>query len=210
MGLTGVSRGGSPPSVCGAVRSLPAVLVLDALTAAPLGDDEADVLTELRCEIEEDHHGLHAAAVRLLGDCPPETVWTQWADWRDPEAVLVLRDCSQGDGPPGEDDWCTLFVGHPGACSYRLADPEHEEFLAANPTYRHLYEGGGVLVEPTEWNPHSGDSTTGYCCLCGRRTEAPVVIAYVGMSSGLCVTHYVCAEHAHTWGTCTADHTAPG
>ncbi|MYY10117.1 hypothetical protein GT204_14690 [Streptomyces sp. SID4919] len=106
-----------------------------------MGDDETDVMTDLRCEIEEDHPGLHAAAVRLLDSSPPETVWTQWADWRDPATVLVLRDCAEGGGKPvGYDDWCTLFTGHPGTCSFELTDPEHEEFLANNPAYRHLFE----------------------------------------------------------------------
>lgn len=135
---------GQRPSICGAARSLPPALVLDALTAAPLGDDETDVVTDLRCEIEEDHPGLHAAAVRLLDSSPPESVWTQWADWRDPRTVLVLRDCAEGNGKPvGRDDWCTLFTGHPGACSCGLLDPEHEKFLAAHPAYRHLFERDG-------------------------------------------------------------------
>ncbi|MCX4661115.1 hypothetical protein [Streptomyces uncialis] len=116
-------------------------------------------MTDLRCEIEEDHPGLHAAAVRLLDNCPPETVWTQWADWRDPQTVLVMRDCADGDGRlPGNDDWCTLFAGHPGTCSFDLVDPEHEEFLAANPAYRHLFERERPQGAVTDLRPRPEDS----------------------------------------------------
>ncbi|MFJ7422834.1 hypothetical protein ACIQXD_30155 [Streptomyces uncialis] len=146
---------GPLPLICGAARSLPPTLVLDALTAAPLGDDETDVMTDLRCEVEEDHPGLHAAAVRLLDSLPPETVWTQWTDWRDPVSVLVLRDCADGDGRPSSgDDWCTLFAGHPGTCSFELTDPEHEEFLAANPAYRYLFEREGLRGESADPGPY--------------------------------------------------------
>ncbi|MFD4832671.1 hypothetical protein ACFWPV_22845 [Streptomyces uncialis] len=115
--------------------------------------------TDLHCEIEEDHVGLHAAAVRLLNNSPPRTVWTQWVDWRDPEVVVVLPDCPEVDGgPPGKDDRCTLFAGHPGTCSFDLVDPEHEEFLAANPAYRHLFERERPQGAVTDLRPRPEDS----------------------------------------------------
>ncbi|MEU0689399.1 hypothetical protein [Streptomyces uncialis] len=119
-------------------------------------------MTELRCEMEEEHAGLHVAAVRLLDNSPPETVWTQWADWRDPQTVLVLRDCADGDGRPssGDDDWCTLFADHPGNCSFDLVDPEHEEFLAANPAYRHLFERGRPSGSAADLDARPKDSPT--------------------------------------------------
>ncbi|MFD8935400.1 hypothetical protein ACFV0R_09095 [Streptomyces sp. NPDC059578] len=136
---------GARPPLCGVVQTLPPTLVLDALTAAPFGDGEIDVMTDLRCELEADHRGHHADAVRLLDGSPPETLWTQWTDWRVPVKVLVLRDCARvgGEDPRGGDDACTLFADHPGTCSFDLFDPEHERFLAAHPAYRYLFAREG-------------------------------------------------------------------
>ncbi|MFE9659643.1 hypothetical protein [Streptomyces sp. NPDC005955] len=133
------------PLMCGAIQSLPPTLVLDALTAASVDDESIDVMTDLRCEVEKDHPGLHAAVVRLLYGSRPETVWTQWVDWRAPAGVLVLGDCpGERRVPSGRDDWCGLFVDHPGRCSFDLVDPEHEAFMAANPAYRRLFAGGAA------------------------------------------------------------------
>ncbi|MFD5557030.1 hypothetical protein ACFWIA_24720 [Streptomyces sp. NPDC127068] len=133
------------PLICGAVQSLPPTLVLDALTAASVGDEPVDVMTDLRCEVEKDHPALHAGVVRLLYGSRPETVWTQWVDWRAPARVLVLGDCpGERRVPSGRDDWCGLFVDHPGRCSFDLVDPEHEAFMAANPAYRRLFAGGAA------------------------------------------------------------------
>ncbi|MFI6524983.1 hypothetical protein [Streptomyces uncialis] len=52
--------------------------------------------------------------------------------------------------------------------------------------------------------PISGE----HCCKCGRWTEAPVTVAYGAISGSVSVTHYVCADHVHTRGPCTADHAA--
>ncbi|MFD5552739.1 hypothetical protein ACFWIA_02735 [Streptomyces sp. NPDC127068] len=104
-----------------------------------------EVMTHPRCELEDDHRGLHAAAVRFLDMEPPKTVWAQWADGRDPESVVVLRDCARGNGaPPGADDRCTLYVDHPGTCSFDLLDPEHEHLMATNGAYRRMFERGRV------------------------------------------------------------------
>lgn len=151
------------PAVCGAVQVLPPTLVLDALTASlPEDDREVDVMTDLRCEIGTGHPGRHCGAVRLLDVSPPGTVWTQWADWSDPDTVLVLPDCLKGNGePPGLDDACTLFMGHPGMCSFDLFDPDHEAFLEANPAFRYLFERGSAPEQPPGTDDQTKDSPTG-------------------------------------------------
>lgn len=125
---------------------LPPTLVLDTLTVAPPEEDrDADVNTELRCEIGTGHPGRHADAVRLLYHSSPSTVWAQWSDGGAPQSVIILPDCLEHNGePPGKDDACCLFVGHPGACSFDLFDPEHEAFLSANPAYWYLYRRGNA------------------------------------------------------------------
>lgn len=60
------------------------------------------------------------------------------------------------------------------------------------------HDGGFPQVPPV-----SGE----HCCLCGRWTEAFVVIGHGSMSGSVSVTHYVCAQHIHARGPCTVDHT---
>ncbi|MFI1017911.1 hypothetical protein [Streptomyces sp. NPDC020965] len=126
--------------LCGVTQVLPPALVLDALTAAPVDGGDIDVMTGLRCELQQHHTGPHFAIVRLLYAFRPDAVWTRWTDGHDPETVLVLPDCPRDTGtPPDPDDHCTLFLHHPGRCSFTLTDPERQRLLHDHPHQQRLF-----------------------------------------------------------------------
>ncbi|MGW1977454.1 hypothetical protein [Streptomyces sp. NPDC001889] len=119
--------------ICGATITLPLRLLVLALDITPAEQGHPlEVVTRLRCGLEEHPDGPHFDLVRELDDASRGEVWTWWDEGRSPEAVGLLPDCPADNGEAaGANDACALFDGHFGAHSFAFVDPEYEAVLAS-------------------------------------------------------------------------------
>ncbi|MEV1008338.1 hypothetical protein [Streptomyces sp. NPDC049881] len=84
-----------------------------------------DVQRVVRCDLqahgpEQDHVGHLAQVSEDL-----HSVLSWWARWRDDERAMwfgIIADCPMDS--PDDQDYCTFFRYHPGACSWAVGDPE--------------------------------------------------------------------------------------
>ncbi|MGW6455946.1 hypothetical protein ACWF94_08455 [Streptomyces sp. NPDC055078] len=125
--------------VCAVTATLPLRLLALVLEIAP-GErpHPLEVVTGLRCAMEEHADGPHFDLVHELKDAGRGEVWVRWESGCEPECVAVLPDCPADNGKPdGENDACTLFSEHPGGHSFAFCDPEYDAILAS-PEYDRL------------------------------------------------------------------------
>ncbi|MEU9603218.1 hypothetical protein [Streptomyces sp. NPDC048057] len=125
--------------VCAALATLPLQLIV--LTQDLWPDPPAhpiQIVTGLRCALEEHDTGPHFDLVRELDDRSDgdddraSGIWARWKSGIEPSCVTILQDCSIHNGKPGgANDACTLFAGHLGGHSHEFTDPEYEAALAS-------------------------------------------------------------------------------
>ncbi|MEU5977156.1 hypothetical protein [Streptomyces sp. NPDC047315] len=119
--------------VCAALATLPLQLIV--LTQDLWPDPPAhpiQIVTGLRCALEEHDTGSHFDLVRELDDGEGSGIWARWKSGIEPSAVTIQQDCPIHNGKPGAaNDACTLFAGHSGGHSHEFTDPEYEAALAS-------------------------------------------------------------------------------
>jgi hypothetical protein len=107
---------------CGATAYLPPSLAVHALqhlrrsgTRLP---PDLGVETGLECFLEAHDDGDHYG---LVADTPGNTpdVWATWSEGEAPATLTHLAACPQDNGQDGGlHDVCTLFIRHPGRCTF--------------------------------------------------------------------------------------------
>ncbi|MFH8614200.1 hypothetical protein ACH4E8_03865 [Streptomyces sp. NPDC017979] len=142
--------------VCAALATLPLQLIV--LTQDLWPDPPAhpiQIVTGLRCALEEHDDGPHFDLVRELDDHDGDGsggIWAHWENGIEPSCVKIRQDCSMDNGEPGAaNDACTLFAEHPGGHSHEFSDPEYEAVLT-DPEFVHL---SAEFEVPTARSPDS-------------------------------------------------------
>lgn len=110
---------------CGATAYLPPALAVRAaehLTGIGVGEPAVEHWLQcfLEAHAEGSHYGLVSDTLRGVPD-----VWATWSGADRPADLTHLAACPRDNGKEGGlQDVCSLFVRHPGRCTFELTSPD--------------------------------------------------------------------------------------